>query len=127
VSPKKMYTQMSETEQWPCLSKSILQFLLQKTFKTGTWSFRFFDAKSNNAIKNVSFWINVTKGDQPLMYDLFYTDSGNFTIKFQPGGTTGQWIVAGDHEGALQGWTSVGNIVNVRAPILSDGGLYHFN
>jgi len=88
---------------------------------------RFFDAKSNNAIKNVSFWINVTKGDQPLMYDLFYTDSGNFTIKFQPGGTVGQWTVAGDHEGALQGWTSVGDIVNVQAPILSESGLYHFN
>jgi len=63
---------------------------------------RFFDANTNNAIKNVSFWINVTKGDQPLMYDLFYTASGNFTIKFQPGGTVGQWTVAGDHEGALQ-------------------------
>ena len=88
---------------------------------------RFFDSKTNNAIKNVSFWLNVTKGDQPLMYDLFYTDSGNFTIKFQPGGTVGQWTVAGDHEGALGGWTSVGNIVNVQAPILSEGGLYHFN
>ena len=88
---------------------------------------RFFDAKSNHAIKNVSFWINVTKGDQPLMYDLFYTNTGNFTIKFQPGGKVGGWTVYGDHEGALQGWTSVGNIVNVQAPVLSEGGLYHFN
>src|SRR5437660_8444690 len=88
---------------------------------------RFFDSNTNDTIKNVSFWINVTKGDQPLMYDLFYTHSGYLTIKFQPGGTIGKWIVAGDHEGALQGWTSVGNIVNVRAPILSEGGLYHFN
>jgi len=101
--------------------------LTSENFQDRYMQLRFFDANTNNAIKNVSFWINVTKGDQPLMYDLFYTTSGNFTIKFQPGGTVGQWTVAGDHEGALLGWTSVGNIVNVQAPILSEGGLYHFN
>jgi hypothetical protein len=88
---------------------------------------RFFDANTNNPIKNVSFFLNATKGNQPLMYDLFYTKSGNLTIKFQPGGTVGKWTVYGDHEPLLGGWTSIGDEVNVQAPILSEGGLYHFN
>src|SRR5438445_6424616 len=87
---------------------------------------RFFDSNTNDTIKNVSFWINATKGDQPLMYDLFYTHSGYLTIKFQPGGNIGKWTVFGDQEPILGGWTSIGDIVNVQAPILSEGGLYNF-
>src|SRR5438105_9358208 len=100
--------------------------LTSENFQDRYMQLRFFDANTNNAIKNVSFWINVTKGDQPLMYDLFYTHSGYLTIKFQPGGTMGKWKVFGDPEPILGGWTSIGDIVNVQAPILSEGGLYNF-
>ena len=88
---------------------------------------RFFDANTNSSIKNVSFWVNVTKRDQPLMYDLFYTHSGYLTIKFQPGGTIGKWKIFGDPDPILAGMGSIENKVNVQAPILSEGGLYHFN
>lgn len=87
---------------------------------------RFFDANTNSSIKNVSFWINVTKGDQPLMYDLFYTHTGYLTIKFQPGGT-GKWKILGDPDPILSGMGSQEDQVNVQGPILSGGGLYHFN
>jgi len=88
---------------------------------------RFFDAETNNPIKNVSFFLNVTKGNQLLMYDLFYTQNGTIELKFQPGGTVGKWKVYGDQEPTGAGWTSPTNQVNVQAPILSEGGLYHFN
>ena len=88
---------------------------------------RFFDANTNQSINNVSFFMNVTKGDQRLMYDLFYTKDGSLTIKFLPGAEPGHWQVIGDQEPALGGWTSQTDIVNVEAPILSEGGLFHFN
>ena len=89
--------------------------------------FRFFDANTNTTIQNVSFYINATKGDQDLMYDLFYTHSGFLTLHFLPGGEVGKWTVQGDQDPVLGGWTSEGDNVNVIAPILTEGGLYHLN
>ncbi|MGC1426083.1 MAG: hypothetical protein WA833_05210 [Nitrosotalea sp.] len=89
--------------------------------------FRFFDANTNTTIQNVSFFINATKGDQGLMYDLFYTHTGLLTIHFLPGGEQGKWIVQGDHDPVLGGWMSQDDNVNVVAPILTEGGLYHLN
>ena len=88
---------------------------------------RFFDANTNQSINNVSFFMNVTQGDQRLMNDLFYTKDGSLTIKFLPGAEPGHWQVIGDQEPFLGGWTSQTDIVNVEAPILSESGLFHFN
>ena len=89
--------------------------------------FRFFDANTNTTIKNVSFYINATKGDKGLMYDLFYTHTGFLTIHFVPGGDVGTWQVQGDKDPVLGGWMSQTDDVNVIAPILTEGGLYHLN
>ena len=89
--------------------------------------FRFFDANTNTTINNVSFYLNVTKGDKILMHDLFYTHTGFLTIKFQPGGEVGTWRVNGDQDPVLGGWMSQTDNVDVIAPILTEGGLYHFN
>ncbi len=89
--------------------------------------FRFFDANTNTTINNVSFFINVTKHDQILMHDLFYTKSGFLTIKLQPGNSIGKWTVYGDHDPVLGGWTSQTDQVTVLSPILEEGGLYHFH
>ena len=89
--------------------------------------FRFFDANTNTTINNVSFYLNVTKGDKILMHDLFYTHTGFLTIKFQPGGEVGTWTVQGDQDPVLGGYGSQTDNVNVIAPILTEGGLYHFN
>ena len=89
---------------------------------------KFFDARTTLPINNVSFFLNITKGDQKLMYDLFYTHNGTIALKFEPGGTIGTWNVLGDKEPISGGWYSqVTNQVNVQAPILTEGGLYHFN
>ena len=88
--------------------------------------FRFYDANTNSSIKNVSFFLNVTKGDQKLGHDLFYTEDGFMTIKFQPG-EEGKWLVHGDHFPINDAWYSQTDQVNVVSPILSQGGLYHFN
>jgi hypothetical protein len=89
--------------------------------------FRFYDANTNSSLNNVSFFLNVTKGNQKMMYDLFYTKSGLMTIEFQPGGEAGKWTVYGNQEPTLGGWYSETDQVNVQSPILSEGGLYHFN
>jgi hypothetical protein len=88
---------------------------------------RFFDANTNQSINNVSFFMNVTKGDQKLMYDLFYTRDGSITLKFLPGAEPGHWQVEGDQDPILGGWTSQTDTVNVESPILSESGLYQFN
>jgi hypothetical protein len=88
---------------------------------------RFFDAETNKPVNNVTFFLNVTKGNEHLMYETFYTNNGSMVLRFQPGGTVGQWTVYGNQQGANAAWYSETNEVDVQAPILSDGGLYHFN
>lgn len=88
---------------------------------------RFFDATTNQSINNVTFFLNVTKGNDHLMYDAFYTNNGSLVLRFKPGGTLGTWMVYGNQQGANQAWYSETNQVDVQAPILSEGGLYHFN
>ena len=90
--------------------------------------FRFFDANTNTTINNVSFFINATKGDNILMHELFYTHTGYLTIKFQPGDCpAGICTVYGDNDPTLGGWGSQTSEVTVLSPILTEGGLYHFN
>ncbi len=88
---------------------------------------RFFDAQTNASINNVSFWLNVTKGNQKLMYDLFYTSDGTIELKFKPGGSVGKWTVFANQQPQNLAWYSESNQVDVQSPILSQGGLYHFN
>src|SRR5207245_2329846 len=80
---------------------------------------KFFDASTDTPIKNVSFFLNVTKGNQKLMYDAFYTRNGTIELKFQLGGTVGKWKIYGDQEPTGAGWTSPTNQINVTAPIMS--------
>jgi predicted secreted protein with PEFG-CTERM motif len=61
------------------------------------------------------------------MHDLFYTKSGFLKIKLQPGGEVGKWTVYGDQNPTLGGWTSETDEITVKAPILVEGGLYHFH
>src|SRR5439155_5819132 len=88
---------------------------------------KFLDANTYTPIKNVQFFLNVTKGDQKLMYDLFYTKDGTIRLNFEPGETIGKWTVYGDKEPIMDGWYSQTGQLNVTAPILSEEGLYHFN
>ncbi len=87
---------------------------------------RLFDANDNQTIQSDSFFVKVTKDDQLLMRELFYTKSGVLTIKFKPTDTPGKWQAYGDIESTLGGWTATNDQVRVDAPIFLEGGLYHF-
>ena len=88
---------------------------------------RFFNADTNQTTNNVSFFINVTKQDKILGHDLFYAHSGIFTIKFQPSVQVGDWIVNGDKDPVLGGFTSSNNTVIIYSSTFTKGGLYHIH
>ncbi|HSB56785.1 MAG TPA: peptidase [Nitrosopumilaceae archaeon] len=87
---------------------------------------RLFDANNNQTIQSDSFFVKVTKDDQLLMRELFYTKSGELTIKIKPTNTPGKWQAYGDIESTLGGWTATNDQVRVDAPVFLEGGLYHF-
>lgn len=87
---------------------------------------RLFDANTNDTIVHTSFFVTVTKNDELLMRDLFHTHSGVLTLKIKPSNTPGKWVSYGDREPFQGGWTSTNDQLRVDAPILLEGGLYHF-
>jgi hypothetical protein len=88
---------------------------------------RLFDAKTGETIQHTSFLVSVDKEGKLLMRDLFHTHSGNLTIKIQSEDLdVNDVVVYGDEEPFQGGWTSVNDKITVKAPILLDAGLYHF-
>ncbi|MBI5859206.1 MAG: peptidase [Nitrosarchaeum sp.] len=88
---------------------------------------RLFDAKTGETIQHTSFFVTVDKDGKLLMRDLFHTHSGNLTIKIQSEDIdVNDVIVYGDEEPFQGGWTSTNDQITVKAPILLDAGLYHF-
>lgn len=106
-----------------------LNFSIQPTLSENSTikdlHFRFFHANTNTTINNVSFFINVTKGDKISMKDLFFTNSGSLTIHLQPKNTGGNWTVFGDRDPVLGGWMSNTGEVSIAAPTFTEDGLYH--
>ena len=100
--------------------------LTSETIQDTFLQLRLFDANNNQTIQHTSFFITVTKNNELLMRDLFHTHSGLLTIKIEPTNTPGKWQTFGDQEPFRGGWTSVNDQLSVKAPILLEGGLYHF-
>ena len=100
--------------------------LTSETVQDTFLQLRLFDANNNQTIPHTSYFIAVKKNNELLMRDLFHSHSGLITIKIQPTNTPGKWQVFGDHEPFQEGWTSTNDQVSVKAPILLEGGLYHF-
>src|SRR6267143_3198007 len=89
---------------------------------------RIFDANTNETIQKYSLWIEITKGNQLLMRDLFSTNTGTITLKITPTNTIGKWTIQADQDPILNSWMSLGGgPINVLAPILKEGGLYHIH
>ncbi len=89
--------------------------------------FRWFDANTNASIQHVSMFITITKHDQLLMRDLFHTHTGDLTLNITPTNDT-HWTIYADTEPFLGGWVNNQNQpIEVQAPILGEGGLYHIN
>jgi hypothetical protein len=91
--------------------------------------FRFFYTNQtiDQTISNVSFFINMTKQDKTLEHDLFYTHSGNFTIKFQQNDQAGQWMVNANTDPVLGGWTLPNDTITIHSSVFTNGGLYNFH
>jgi len=86
---------------------------------------RLFDAKTDENIKFVSYFITVEKDDQLLMRDLFHSPTGPLKLKINP--TSSKSIsVFGSTEPFLGGWTSETGDITINGPLLLEGGLYHF-
>ncbi len=86
---------------------------------------RLFDAKTDENIKFVSYFIAVEKDGKLLMRDLFHSPIGPLKLKINP--TSSESIsVFGSTEPFLGGWTSETGDITINGPLLLEGGLYHF-
>ena len=102
--------------------------ITSNTNQDKTMFLRIFDANTNETVKKYSLWIEITKGDQLLMRDLFSTNTGTLTLNIIPTDTIGHWTIQADQDPQLNSWMSMnGGPINVLAPILKEGGLYHIH
>jgi hypothetical protein len=91
---------------------------------------RLYDANNNQTIKYTSYSIDVTKGTDPkapsLLVGNFQAPNGLLTLKIQP--AEGEAQVFANQDPITNDWVAdPGGTINVRGPLLLDGGLYHFH
>ena len=104
--------------------------LTTNTRQDVTMLFRLFDANTNQSILYTTYYISVTKGikpDQsPLLQDFFQAPNGLLALKIHPSEEPVQ--IFGNQDPFLHAWVAdPGGTVNMRGPILSEGGIYHFH
>jgi hypothetical protein len=95
--------------------------------------FRLFDANNNQTIQHVTYEITVSRGtsssssnEKPLMRDFFHAHNGLLTLKIQP--TPGAVTIYGEQDPFQNAWVAdPGGTINVKGPVLLEGGLYHFH
>ena len=100
--------------------------------------FRLFDANNNKTIQHVTYEITVTKGttasssssssanQKPLLRDFFHAHNGLLTLKIQP--ANGTLTIYGEQDPFQNAWVAdPGGTVNIKGPVLLEGGLYHFH
>jgi hypothetical protein len=96
--------------------------------------FRLFDANNNQTIQHVTYQITVTRGatesssinQKPLLLDFFHAHNGLLTLKVQP--SNGTLTVYGEQDPFQNAWVAdPGGTINVKGPLLLEGGLYHFH
>src|ERR687890_2430623 len=86
---------------------------------------RLFDAKTDETIQHVSYFITVEKDGKLLMRDLFHSHQGSLKLKINP--SKSETVnVFGSTEPFLGGWTSETGDITSNGPLLLEGGLYHF-
>jgi hypothetical protein len=104
--------------------------------------FRLFDANNNQTIQHVTYEITVNKGtllsssssssspsssgQKPLLRDFFHAHNGLLTLKVQP--SNGTLTIYGEQDPFQNAWVAdPGGTINVKGPVLLEGGLYHFH
>ncbi len=83
---------------------------------------RFFDANTNQTIRHVSFFLNITKNNVSLLHDMFHTHTGILTIQVNSINTQFNGTILGIQEPYLNAWTPRDNSSTVvaYAPIFND-------
>ena len=94
--------------------------------KNAFFELRLFDAKTDETIQHVSYFITVEKDGQLLMRDLFHSHQGSLKLKINPSNSK-TVSVFGSTEPFLGGWTSETGDITINGPLLLQGGLYHFS
>jgi hypothetical protein len=94
--------------------------------KNAFFELRLFDAKTDETIQHVSYFITVEKDGQLLMRDLFHSHQGSLKLKINPSNSKSV-NVFGSTEPFLGGWTSETGDITINGPLLLEGGLYHFS
>src|SRR5919199_6923649 len=95
--------------------------------------FRLFDANNNKTIQHVTYQITVNRGvtgtsstSKPLLRDFFHAHNGLLTLKVQP--SNGTLTIYGEQDPFQNAWVAdPGGTINVKGPVLLEGGLYHFH
>ena len=87
---------------------------------------RLFDANTNETIMHDSIQVTITKHDQLLMRDLFHTHTGELTLRVTPTNTLG-WTIYGNEDFVLGWMADEGGNIDLLAPVLGEGGLYHIH
>ncbi len=101
--------------------------LTQDTVSDTYLQLRLFDDVSKKPVPHTSFFLTVWKDDELRLRNLFHAHSGEMTIKIIPSNITANEVqVFGDELPELPAWTGYGDRVDVKAPVLLDAGLYHF-
>ena len=102
------------------------QILTSDSKKNAFFELRLFDAKTDETIQHVSYFITVEKDGNLLMRDLFHSHQGNLKLKINPSNSK-TVNVFGSTEPFLGGWTSETGDITINGPLLLEGGLYHFS
>lgn len=98
--------------------------LTSDAMQNAFFQLRLFDSDTGNNITDVNYFLTISKGDEVLFRELFYSKKGPLTLKFQP--NEGPISIFGTTEPFLGGWTSDTGDITIAGPVLSEGGLYHF-
>lgn len=107
-------------------------FLTTDNRQDAYMQFRLFDANNNQTIQHVTYEITVTKGttssanQKPILRDFFHAHNGLLTLKIQP--ANGTLTIYGEQDPFQNAWVAdPGGTVNIKGPVLLEGGLYHFH
>jgi hypothetical protein len=93
-----------------------------------TLYFRWFDANTNQTIQHVTFLVLVTRHNQSLVEGLFHTHTGTLTLKIIPSYNQSNWKIIGNSQPFLDSdmyLPKANDTVDLIAPMLGEGGLYH--
>lgn len=91
--------------------------------------FRFFDANTNQTIRHVSFFLNITKNSDSLLHDMFHTHTGILILQVNSNGMPFNGTIHGDREVMFGGWMQRNDEpVVAYAPIFNYGNsTYNLN